>query len=79
MNNYLNYVKRFYIIQRTWNSLIIRGLSYQMAGKPVSVPKEIADLLDYTDEICIKFSTNLDGMLTYSELENLLNESSNRK
>lgn len=45
-----------------------------MTGRPVSAPKEIAELMEYTDEMCIKFSTNLDGMLTFAELELLLNQ-----
>ena len=51
----------------------------QKSGKPISVPKEIKELEDYTDEMCIKFSTNLDGMLTYAEMENLLNNTQYKK
>ena len=51
----------------------------QKSGKPISVPKEIKELEDYTDEMCIKFSTNLDGMLTYAEMENLLNNTQSKK
>ena len=51
----------------------------QMLGKPVSAPKEITELMEYTDEMCIKFSTNLDGMLTYEEMENLLNSTQGKK
>ena len=52
---------------------------HQMLGKPVSAPKEITELMEYTDEMCIKFSTNLDGMLTYGEMENLLNSTQSKK
>ena len=51
----------------------------QKSGKPISVPKEIKELEDYTDEMCIKFSTNLDGMLTYTEMENLLNNTQSKQ